>query len=662
MSLREMFFQVGYDVENKKLIVADQAMDKLKGNVNSTSGSVGKFEKKFASAERGLGSFGSKAKSAGDSIGGFTKKLVGMAAGYLSIAGIKSAFEELAAAANDSVESETRLSNMMMNVKGTTQEQVQMVGAYAEALQSRGVVEDDALKRGQAQLATFNLQSDTIKLVTDGMADLAVNQFGVTASGEQLQGVANVIGKAFTGNASALTRYGITLTKAQEQELKNGNQMKRAAVIAEVLQSNVGGINEALAKTPKGAEQRFKNMFGDMKETLGMKLLPEITKFYNYLASKLPNAQKFLNSAIDTGIKKFKDISTFIEVNVSPKFYHIGKLVKEIAEVYFPQFGSSSDQLQQDTKSLVVNGLDLVIAGLKWVRDNEGMVRNSITLITGAYVTYRAMLILLTIAQGIHTAVTWASVIADKAQTLAIVALYTKDYILLGATKAVTAAQWLWNAALNANPIGLILTAIVALGTGIYLLVTHWHQVTAAVGGAWEKFRNNPIGRFIIQTNPLLLLLDTMFTRWEDITGAIKSAYNWLKKWFEADSEAKPPSSIGIANRDIGKNASGTSYWHGGPTWVHERGGEIMDLPKGTRIYPHDVSEKIMREAVRGQSTNSGSTSVVNNSSRAVNQAPIVMNFYGQQDMSTVQKIKDVVKNVLDQRDREALHAVESGV
>lgn len=43
----------------------------------------------------------------------------------------------------------------------------------------------------------------------------------------------------------------------------------------------------------------------------------------------------------------------------------------------------------------------------------------------------------------------------------------------------------------------------------------------------------------------------------------------------------------------VGKNANGTSNWAGGLTSVHERGGEIMDLPGGTRIYPHDVSKRM---------------------------------------------------------------------
>ena len=44
----------------------------------------------------------------------------------------------------------------------------------------------------------------------------------------------------------------------------------------------------------------------------------------------------------------------------------------------------------------------------------------------------------------------------------------------------------------------------------------------------------------------------------------------------------------------IGANAAGTEHWRGGLTSVHERGGEIMDLPNGTRIIPHDVSKRLV--------------------------------------------------------------------
>lgn len=40
-------------------------------------------------------------------------------------------------------------------------------------------------------------------------------------------------------------------------------------------------------------------------------------------------------------------------------------------------------------------------------------------------------------------------------------------------------------------------------------------------------------------------------------------------------------------------NANGTDYWRGGPTRINEQGGEVIDLPRGTRIIPHDVSMRM---------------------------------------------------------------------
>ncbi|KQO50650.1 hypothetical protein ASF14_11240 [Sphingomonas sp. Leaf257] len=44
----------------------------------------------------------------------------------------------------------------------------------------------------------------------------------------------------------------------------------------------------------------------------------------------------------------------------------------------------------------------------------------------------------------------------------------------------------------------------------------------------------------------------------------------------------------------IGRNASGTARWSGGLTWVNENGGEIADLPDGTRIYPAAETRRML--------------------------------------------------------------------
>lgn len=40
----------------------------------------------------------------------------------------------------------------------------------------------------------------------------------------------------------------------------------------------------------------------------------------------------------------------------------------------------------------------------------------------------------------------------------------------------------------------------------------------------------------------------------------------------------------------------GTDNWGGGPAMIHDRGAEIVDLPKGTRVYPHDESIRKARK------------------------------------------------------------------
>lgn len=55
--------------------------------------------------------------------------------------------------------------------------------------------------------------------------------------------------------------------------------------------------------------------------------------------------------------------------------------------------------------------------------------------------------------------------------------------------------------------------------------------------------------------------------------------------------------------------AKGTMNWQGGIVQVHERGGEIIDLPGGSRVYPHDKSVSMARE--QGRCDNKGSSGVL---------------------------------------------------
>lgn len=74
----------------------------------------------------------------------------------------------------------------------------------------------------------------------------------------------------------------------------------------------------------------------------------------------------------------------------------------------------------------------------------------------------------------------------------------------------------------------------------------------------------------------------------EKISGVpvIGSLYSSVKGWAK--------KNFTVTNLGIGGNATGTSYFSGGWTRINERGGEIVNLPGGTQIIPHDVSQRMV--------------------------------------------------------------------
>ena len=79
------------------------------------------------------------------------------------------------------------------------------------------------------------------------------------------------------------------------------------------------------------------------------------------------------------------------------------------------------------------------------------------------------------------------------------------------------------------------------------------------------------------------------------VLSGIQSALDGLKSLKDAAAEKWGNSKYNPSNwgDSVPGNASGTSYWSGGLTRVNESGGEIMNLPSGTQIIPHDASRNM---------------------------------------------------------------------
>ena len=165
----------------------------------------------------------------------------------------------------------------------------------ASALQQTGIIGDEVSLSGAQQLATFAQYPETVDALLPAMDNLLAQQKGFNATTQDAVNVANLMGKAMQGNTGALTRVGITFDEAQEQVLKYGTEEERAAMLAEVINQNVGNMNETLANTPLGQIQQMKNTIGDMKEEIGAQLAPVVAQLAQWVSTNLlPAIQNFI--------------------------------------------------------------------------------------------------------------------------------------------------------------------------------------------------------------------------------------------------------------------------------------------------------------------------------------------------------------------------------
>lgn len=215
------------------------------------------------------------------------------------------------------------------------------------------------------------------------------------------------------------------------------------------------------------------------------------------------------------------------------------------------------------------------------------------------------------------------------------------------ATGTATVAQTGLNTAMAANPIGAVILAIEALIAVGVLLYKNWDTIKAGAQSLWNKFKDVSIrigtafsgafnkvknaaktalewvGDKLSWLNDKIESIPILGSLYKGAKGVLGDAIEWVdnattgnrsgtftgttqtKTSSKTTTTAGPVKTTTSTTTTIPKptpssllslpslgNATGTPYWRGGLTRVNERGGEIMNLPSGTQIIPHDVSVK----------------------------------------------------------------------
>lgn len=272
-------------------------------------------------------------------------------------------------------------------------------------------------------------------------------------------------------------------------------------------------------------------------------------------------------------------------------------------------------------------------------------------------------------------AVKAAYVLATNSETLAsaksTIASGIHKAAMLGgaiATYAAAAAQWALNAAMTANPIGLVIIAVVALIAAFVWLGTHFEAVSAFCTSMWESptaaiiaFMMGPIGWLIYAAMGLIANWDQVkawFTLlWEDPKAALSQFYDWVmsklgglfdwisEKWewvrsiFSKPIQARVEGSATANGQSIQHNAKGGIYGKGSfLTTFAEESDEAAIPINGT---PRAKALWQQTGAMMGLLPGEGN-SVISVS------APINITVNGSADASAVQQIKSAVGGAMD--------------
>lgn len=160
-----------------------------------------------------------------------------------------------------------------------------------------------------------------------------------------------------------------------------------------------------------------------------------------------------------------------------------------------------------------------------------------------------------------------------------------------------------------------------------------WNSIWQSAASAWESIQSKwseAVSWFTGNIyNPLQSLAQSagagIAAGINSAIATIQSAWAGVVNWFEANvfgpirqkyielknSAPSPVQSVlSFVDGGIGHNATGTMNWTGGLTEINEQGGEIVDLPTGSRIYPAQTTERIIQRELAENTSNAGGGNV----------------------------------------------------
>lgn len=433
-----------------------------------------------------------------------------------------------------------------------------------------------------------------LQKVADGFATFTQMLTGadISSSASAITGLGDIASDT-ADNVSGIGDAASSTAKQIEKSLAGFDQIEKLSEPTDSSSSSGGGTSSGGLGIDTGVTAESTNVssaISDMSSKVKKALEPLksisfdnlITSLDNLKESAQPLTEKLFSGLEWAWTNIFVPLATWTIEDALPAFLDVlsagldvlNSALDALKPLWDWAWDNFLEPVAEWTGGMIVDILKDLAAALEgistWISNNQGPFDAIVVTILAFAAAWKAVELaeFITNAGGVIgiikslTTTLYACTIAkvaDKAETLAICALYAKNFIVgigqtiaklassaaawvadtaakvanTAATAAHTAATWLATAATTAfgvamsiltSPITLVIAALAALGLGIYELVKHWDTVKEAAGICWDWIVDKwqSAGEWFSGI-------------WESITSAFSKFDDWLQNIFNMD-------------------------------------------------------------------------------------------------------------------------------
>lgn len=492
----------------------------------------------------------------------------------------------------------TSVSNVTKAVKGLRtgfSATTKTISAFAQGLQ--GSYQDFDGFSGKARQLGTNISNLKGKFQTAEQSANATRNalYGTSRAAEQTTSALYGTSKA-TGPLTAL----------------QGTAQKAAGSIKTTflnLGTTISGFGTSLAATAKGASTSLLAMGGAMKAAIAP-FLPAIAVFAALAAAIVylwNTNDEFKNSMISSWEQ--------IKASFEPVLQSLSTLITEVVQAIMPaiqQLASAFAQLVPAVTPIITLLAGSFAQILIVVAQAIGQVVQTLAPLITTLVSQLAPVIT-------QIATTLAPVISQLVSALAPILTTIGNIITTYIMPAITTIVGIVANVINtiiqivtpiisfiANVVGQIISTIASI---INTVVSVFNKIYSTVSSVMGKVRSFIVNVFNAIKSAWSGLTGFVSGVFSGIAGAVQRLVNTVKG-FVNNVIGGINAAIGLINKIPGVSigtipylAHGTDNWQGGFAVMNEGGrGELVNLPNGSQVIPHDISVKYAKESARANS------------------------------------------------------------